>query len=100
MLMSFGLMPLGILPVTALADEIGAQLAIALSSGALIVILLILFGLVRPLRELRLDALAHAELSPVQAAALVAAGKLTQEDADRLSSSRGKDVRLSTGTGG
>ena len=27
-----------------------------------------LFGLVRPLRELRLDALTHAELSPVQAA--------------------------------
>jgi hypothetical protein len=89
MLMSFGLMPLGVLPLTALADEIGAQVAIALSSAALVVILLVLFGLVRPLRQLKLDALVRTELSPVQAAALVAEGKLSQEDADRLSSSGG-----------
>jgi MFS family permease len=85
MLMSFGLMPLGVLPITALADEIGVQSAIAISSGSLIVILLLLYGLVAPLRNLRLDALAKTELSPVQAAALVAEGKLTQAEADRLS---------------
>ena len=33
MLMSFGLMPLGVLPITALADEIGVQYAVAMSSG-------------------------------------------------------------------
>jgi MFS family permease len=85
MLMSFGLMPLGVLPITALADAIGVQAAIALSSGALVVILVALYALVRPLRELRLEALARTELSPVQAAALVAQGKLSAEEADRLS---------------
>jgi MFS family permease len=85
MLMSFGLMPLGVLPITALADGIGVQPAIAMSSGALIVILLLLYGLVPPLRNLRVDALARTELSPVQAAALVAEGKITQDDADRMS---------------
>jgi MFS family permease len=85
MLMSFGLMPLGVLPITALADEIGVQHAVALSSGVLIVILLVLYTFVRPLRELRLDALKRTELSPVQAAALVAEGKLSVEEADRLS---------------
>jgi MFS family permease len=85
MLMSFGLMPLGVLPITALADEIGVQQAVAVSSLALIVILLALYALVRPLRELRLDALARTELSAVQAAALVAEGKITAEEADRLS---------------
>jgi MFS family permease len=80
MLMSFGLMPLGVLPLTALAEEIGAQLSIAFSSGMLILILLILFGLVRPLRQLRLDALPHTDLSPVQAAALVAEDKLRQTE--------------------
>jgi hypothetical protein len=85
MLMSFGLMPLGVLPITALADEIGVQHAVALSSGALIVILLALYSVIPPLRNLRVDALARTRLSPVQAAALVAEGKITQEDADRLS---------------
>ena len=87
MLMSFGLMPLGVLPVTALADEVGVQHAVALSSGALIVILLALYGLVRPLRQLRLGALAATELSAVQAATLVAEGKISAEEADRLSRS-------------
>jgi MFS family permease len=85
MLMSFGLMPLGVLPITALADEIGVQSAIAISSGALMVILLMVYSLVRPMRNLRLDALARTELSAVQAATMVAEGKITQEDADRRS---------------
>jgi MFS family permease len=85
MLMSFGLMPLGVLPITALADEIGVRYAVALSSGALIVILIALYTLISPLRNLRLDALARTELSPVQAAALVAEGKISAEDADRMS---------------
>jgi MFS family permease len=85
MLMSFGLMPLGVLPITALADEVGAQSATAISAGTLIGILLLLFTFVGPLRNLRMGALARTELSPVQAAALVAEGKLSQSEADRLS---------------
>jgi hypothetical protein len=83
-LMSFGLMPLGVLPITAMADEIGTQITVAGSSLLLIAILVALFLMVRPLRNLRMDPLARAELSPVQAAALVAQGKLSQEDADRI----------------
>ena len=85
MLMSFGLMPLGVLPVTALADATGVQFAVAASSIVLIVILLLLYGLVTPLRRLRLDALQATELSAVQAATLVAEGKMSQDEADRRS---------------
>jgi MFS family permease len=85
MLMSFGLMPLGVLPITALADQTGVQFAVAASSVAMMLILLVLYGLVTPLRRLRLDALARTELSAVQAATLVAEGKMTQDEADRRS---------------
>jgi MFS family permease len=88
MLMSFGLMPLGVLPITALADEIGVQTAIALSSACLAVILVVLYTLAAPLRNLRVDALKRTNLSPVQAAALVAQGKLSSEEADRLSTAQ------------
>ena len=84
MLMSFGIMPLGVLPLTVLADEVGVQATVAGASVTLIVIVLVIFALVTPLRRLRLDAMARSELSPVQAAALVAEGKITQEEADRL----------------
>jgi hypothetical protein len=36
------------------------------------------------LRKLRIEPPAEAALSPVQAAAMVAAGRITQEEADRL----------------
>jgi hypothetical protein len=88
MLMSFGISPLGVLPITAIADSAGVQATVAGTSITLMVLLLLVFGLVKPLRNLRLDALEHAELSPVQAAAMVAEGKLSQEEADRLSGAR------------
>ena len=84
MLMSFGITPLGVLPITAIADSAGAPATVAGSSITLIVLLTLVFIFVAPIRKLRLDALERAELSPAQAAALVAEGKLTQEDADRL----------------
>ena len=87
-LMSFGVMPLGVLPLTAAADQVGASLTVAASASVLLVIVLLLFGFVRPLRQLRLDAIAHAELSPAQAAVLVAEGKISQEEADRLTGVR------------
>ena len=85
MLMSVGVMPLGVLPLTALADAVGASATIAGSSIMLLVIVLLLFAALKPLRDLRMDPLAHADLSRSRAAELVAEGKLTQEDADRLS---------------
>ena len=88
MLMSFGLTPLGVLPITAIADAAGAPVTVAGSSLVMIAVLLLIFALSRPLRSLRMDALARAELSPVQAAALVAEGKISREEADVLSGVR------------
>lgn len=87
MMMSFGLMPLGVLPVTVAADEIGARTAVAVSSAMLIAAMLITFALSRRLRTLKVDPFTYAELSPVQAAQLVAEGKLSAEDAKRRTSS-------------
>ena len=83
MLMSFGLMPLGVLPVGVAADAVGARTAVAGSSTLLIVAVLAFFLLSRRLRHLTIDPLARADLSPVQAAQMVAEGKLTEEEAER-----------------
>ena len=84
MMMSFGLMPLGVLPVTQAADYFGARTAVAISSGLLVVMMLLFFLGSRRLRTLRLNQLAHVEYSPAQAAKLVAEGKISQVEADRL----------------
>ena len=84
MLMSFGLMPLGTLPLSLAADVVGAPLAVAISSTILIVVLVAVLALSRYMRNLRVDLFERAELSPVQAANLVAAGRLTQEEADTM----------------
>jgi MFS family permease len=84
MMMSFGLMPLGVVPVTIAADHIGAQASVAISASCLLVVLFLMWGVGGRLRNLRLDALGPAAMSPVRAAELVAAGKLSQEEADRL----------------
>ena len=85
MLMSFGAMPLGVFPLTLIADVLGAPATIAASSVLLLVIVLGLFAAVKPLRNLRMEALVHADLSRARAAVLVAEGKLSKEDADRFS---------------
>ena len=84
LMMSFGLMPLGVLPVTFAADAVGAQWAVAGSMLALLAMVLLVFSWSRLLRGLRLDPLGAAALSPVQAAKLVAEGKISQAEADRL----------------
>jgi MFS family permease len=84
LMMSFGIMPLGILPLTIAVDAFGAPNTVAVSSIVMLLALLAFFALSPRLRNLRLEALAHAELSPSQAAALVAEGKLSPEDAERL----------------
>jgi MFS family permease len=88
MLMSIGVMPLSVLPLTAIADVVGAPATIAVSSAILLLMVLGLFAAVRPLRDLHMEALARVDLSRAKAAELVAAGKLTQAEADRLSGLR------------
>lgn len=84
MMMSFGLMPLGVVPVTAAADAFGAPKAVAISSLILLLTIVVLFAVSSRIRGLRLDALQRTDLSPVQAAKLVAEGRLTKDEAARL----------------
>ncbi len=82
--LALGLTPLSLLPTTVAADAIGAPLTVAIASLLMLGILVAMFWLSPRLRNLRLDALTRADLSPAQAAALVAEGKITQAEADRL----------------
>lgn len=84
MMMSFGVMPIGVLPITYAADRFGAQETVVVVSLVLLVVLAVVFVAVPRFRNLRIDVLAQAELSPVQAATLVAEGKITRAEADRL----------------
>ncbi|MCK9485943.1 MAG: MFS transporter [Dehalococcoidia bacterium] len=85
MMMSFGTMPLGVVPVTLAADAWGAPAAIIGAQAVGLATVGLIFGLSGQLRGLRLDNLQRAEMSPAQAAVLVAQGKITREEADRLS---------------
>lgn len=84
MMMSFGVMPIGVLPITYAADEFGAGRTVVVVSLALLALVAVVFVAVPRFRNLRIDVLARAELSPVQAATLVAEGKITRAEADRL----------------
>ena len=84
MMMSFGVMPLGLLPIGLAANSIGAPDTIVYSSIVLLGVLAVAFVAVPRFRNLRIDVLAEAELSPVQAATLLAEGKITRAEADRL----------------
>ena len=94
MIMSFGLMPLGVLPVSIAADAIGAQGAVAIAQIALLVTVTVVFMRSSRLRNLRVKPLAYADFSPVQAEALLAAGKITRADVERLTHARGGRVVL------
>ena len=83
-LMSFGLMPLGVIPLSQAADALGPQTAV-LGSAIFMIALLLAFFLVSPqLRNLRVGAGRRAQLSPAQAAKLVAEGKISDERARQL----------------
>ena len=83
--MSIGFTPLAVFPVAAAIDEVGAPSAIAGVSMIMLTLLVLMFWRSPRLRNLRLESLEHAELSPAQAALLVEQGKLTPEEARRLS---------------
>ncbi|MXY72087.1 MAG: MFS transporter [Dehalococcoidia bacterium] len=84
MMMSFGVMPIGVLPITFAADRFGAGSTVIVVSLALLAVLAVVFVAVPRFRNLRVDVLAQAELSPVQAATMVAEGKISRAEADRL----------------
>lgn len=84
LMMSFGTMPLGVVPVTMAADRWGAPQAIVGSQLIAVLVVVLIFGISTQLRRLEFGNLQRAEMSPAQAAILVAEGKITQEEADRL----------------
>jgi MFS family permease len=88
MMMSFGLTPLGVIPVSAAADAIGAPITIACTALIALTVIGLIFTFSARLRNLRLDALERVDLSPVQAAALVAEGRLTEDEARRRTGAR------------
>ena len=92
LMMSFGMMPLGVLPITLVSDALGAPAAVAGSSALMIATLLLFFAFSRQLRGLRLAPGREALLSPAQAAAAVAEGRLTREEADRLMTGGAEDA--------
>jgi MFS family permease len=84
LMMSFGVMPLGVLPMTLAADAIGAPASVVISSTLMILVLAAFFITNANLRTLQVRPGRRAEMSPAQAAALVAQGKITEEEAARL----------------
>jgi hypothetical protein len=80
-MMAFGISPFAVLPVAVAADTFGAPATIAVYSVLGLGLLLLLFAASPRLRGLRQDALQRAELSEVQAAARVASGQMTREQA-------------------
>ena len=98
MLMSFGVMPLGVVPLTFAANRFGAPAVVVVSTIAMLTVIVLAFAAVSRFRNLRLETSAQAELSAVQAATLVAEGKITRAEADRLSG-RVRRAPLPEGTG-
>jgi MFS transporter, DHA1 family, staphyloferrin A biosynthesis exporter len=94
LMMSFGMMPLGVLPVSIAADAAGPRWALGGSAVVMLVTILVLWTISARLRGLRVEQLAESELSPLQAAQLAAAGKITQDEADELSGERSRRASI------
>lgn len=85
MMMSFGTMPLGVVPVTMAADAWGAPAAIIVAQLVGLGVVGIIFGVSGQLRGLKMDGMERTELSPAQAARMVAEGRISAEEGARLS---------------
>jgi MFS family permease len=83
-MMAFGLSPFAVFPVAVAADVFGAPATITVFSLLGLSLLVVLFALSPRLRGLRQDALQRVELSEIQAAARVARGELSREEAEIL----------------
>lgn len=84
LMMSFGLMPLGVVPVSFAADEAGAPFAIGASAVVFAVVLVGMWVFSPKLRNLWVESNKDRTISAVRAAEMVAAGKITQEEADHM----------------
>ncbi|MEX2032048.1 MAG: MFS transporter, partial [Dehalococcoidia bacterium] len=85
MMMSFGTMPLGVVPVTLAADAWGAPAAIIAAQFVGLAVVGVIFGISSQLRGLQMEGMERTELSPAQAARLVAEGQISAEEGARLS---------------
>jgi MFS family permease len=85
MMMSFGTMPLGVVPVTLAADAWGAPAAIIAAQVVGLAVVGVIFGISGQLRGLQMEGMERTELSPAQAARLVAEGQISAEEGARLS---------------
>ena len=83
--MAIGLTPMAVFPVAVATDNVGAPTALAVSSLLMLALLFLLFGAAAALRNLRLEGASHADLSPAEAARLVAEGSISELEAERLS---------------
>lgn len=83
-MMSFGMMPLGVLPVARASDVIGVAAAIAIWSGVMLVVIVAFFASSPLSRGLRLKAIREGALSPVEATRRIAESDLSAEDARRM----------------
>jgi len=83
-MMSFGVMPLGVIPLGFAAENFGTPITFMVSAIILALVIILGFLLVPRLRNLRLEFKGEAVLSHVQAEELIAQGKLSRAEADKL----------------
>ncbi len=90
LMMSFGMMPLGVLPVSIASDVFGPRWALGGSAVVMLTVIAVLWTLSTRLRRLRVEQLQESQMSAARASQLVAEGKLTQEQADELTGERAR----------
>ena len=83
-MLSISVWPIAILPIGIATDAFGPGPTLSVTAILYVVALIALFGFSATLRKLYVDKRKSAELSHVQAAQLVAEGKITEEEASKL----------------
>ena len=83
-MLSISVWPIAILPIGIATDAFGPGPTLSVTAVLFVVALIALFGFSATLRKLYVDKRKSAELSHVQAAQLVAEGKITEEEASKL----------------
>ena len=83
-MLSISVWPIAILPIGIATDAFGPGPTLSVTAILYVVALALLFGFSATLRKLYVDKRKNADLSHVQAAQLVAEGKITEEEASKL----------------
>ena len=83
-MLSISVWPIAILPIGIATDAFGPGPTLSVTAVLFLGALVCLFGFSATLRKLYVDKRKHAELSHVQAAQLVAEGKITEDEASKL----------------